>query len=99
VPAMINAFDDTDRRRSGYAQRRDAMNDQYQFHIEGHLDHTWSVWLGGVLMQPQPDGTTLFTQVLADQSALYGLLLKLSNVGVSLIAVQRMTDEKTCLPH
>ena len=75
------------------------MSDRYQFHIEGHLDHTWSVWLGDALVQQQHDGTTLFTQVLRDQSALYGVLLKLSNSGVSLIAVQRMNDDTTCMPR
>ncbi len=75
------------------------MSDRYQFHIEGHLDHTWSAWLGDVIIEQQADGTTLFTQALPDQSALYGVLVKLSNVGVSLIAVQRMTDQESSLPH
>ena len=70
------------------------MSERYQFHIEGHLDRTWSAWLGDAIVCQQPDGTTLFTQVLSDQSALYGVLLKLSNMGVSLIAVQRITDKQ-----
>ena len=71
------------------------MSDIYRFHVEGHLDHTWSVWLGEVPIWHQQDGTTMFTQVLPDQSALYGVLFKLSNTGVSLIAVQRITEETT----
>jgi uncharacterized protein (TIGR02246 family) len=69
---------------------KNAMNDTYQFHVEGHLDATWSVWLGDVPIQHQHDGTTLFTQAVPDQSALYGVLFKLSNTGVSLIALQRI---------
>lgn len=68
-----------------------AMSDIYRFHVEGHLDHTWSAWLGEAPIQHQSDGTTLFTQAIRDQSALYGVLLKLSNIGVALIAVQRTT--------
>ena len=68
-----------------------SMSDHYQFQVEGHLDHAWASWLGDVPIQHQQDGTTLFTQVLPDQSALYGLLLRLLNTGVSLVAVQRMT--------
>jgi uncharacterized protein (TIGR02246 family) len=67
------------------------MSDTYRFHVEGHLDHTWSVWLGDVLMQHQHDGTTTFTEALPDQSALYGVLFKLVSTGVSLVAVQRLT--------
>lgn len=77
-----------------------AMSDRYQFLIEGHLDDTWSAWLGDVPLQHQPDGTTLFTQALRDQSALYGLLFKLLNTGVSLIAMQRMTlQEETTVTN
>jgi uncharacterized protein (TIGR02246 family) len=70
------------------------MSDIYRFHVEGHLDRTWAVWLGDVSIQHQHDGTTLFSQVIPDQSALYGVLFKLSNTGVSLIAVQRMTSQE-----
>jgi uncharacterized protein (TIGR02246 family) len=72
-----------------------AMSDIYRFHVEGHLDHTWLAWLGDVIIQRHHDGTTMFTQALPDQSALYGVLFKLSNTGVSLIEVQRMTKETT----
>ena len=69
---------------------KDTMSDRYRFHVEGHLDDTWSDWLGDILIQHQHDGTTMFTQVIPDQSALYGVLFKLANTGVSLIAVQRI---------
>ena len=76
------------------------MSDRYQFHIESHLDHSWSAWLGDVPLQHQHDGTTLFTQALPDQSALYGLLFKLLNTGVSLIAIQRVTlQEQTTVTN
>jgi hypothetical protein len=67
------------------------MSHIYQFHVEGHLDQTWSAWLGDVLVQQQHDGTTLLTQTIPDQSALYGVLFKLNNIGLSLIAVQRIS--------
>ena len=68
------------------------MSDIYQFHVQGHLDQSWSLWLGDVSIQRQDDGTTLFTHVIPDQSALYGVLFKLANTGVALIAVQRISD-------
>ena len=71
-----------------------AMSDIYRFHVEGHLDHTWSAWLGDIRIHHQHDGTTMFTQVIADQSALYGVLFKLENTGVSLIAVQRVAADE-----
>jgi uncharacterized protein (TIGR02246 family) len=68
------------------------MSEIYRFHVEGHLDHTWSIWLGDVLIQHQPDGTTVFTKTIPDQAALYGVLFKLENTGVALIAVERTTS-------
>lgn len=77
-----------------------AMSDMYQFQVEGHLDHTWSAWLGDVPIQHQQDGTTLFTHEIPDQSALYGVLFTLSNTGVALIAVRRITvQEETRMTH
>jgi uncharacterized protein (TIGR02246 family) len=76
------------------------MSGIYQFHVQGHLDRAWSAWLGDVPIQHRNDGTTMFTQALQDQSALYGLLLKLLNTGVSLIAMQRMTlQEETTVTN
>jgi uncharacterized protein (TIGR02246 family) len=76
------------------------MSNIYRFQVEGHLDHSWSVWLGDVPLLHQHDGTTLFTQALPDQSALYGLLFKLLNTGVALIAMQRMTlQEETTVTN
>lgn len=68
------------------------MNTMYQFHVEGHLDQSWSSWLSDPHIQHQDDGTTTFVQAIPDQAALYGVLLRLSNSGVSLIGAQRMPD-------
>ena len=70
------------------------MSDIYQFHVKGHLDQSWSAWLGDVAIHPQDDGTTLFTHMIPDQSALYGVLFKLANTGVALIALQRITNDE-----
>ncbi len=59
----------------------------HQFRIAGHLDRYWSPWLGGLILDHEPDGTTTLTGVIADQAELHGLLNKIRDLGVTLISV------------
>ena len=61
----------------------------YCIRVEGHLDDAWSDWFGGMTLKQMPDGTTTLTGPVADQSALHGLLLKLHNMSLILIACDR----------
>jgi hypothetical protein len=59
----------------------------YCIRIEGHLAPEWSEWFGDMTVQCQPDGTTILSGPVRDQSALQGLLLKVRDLGLSLISV------------
>jgi hypothetical protein len=55
--------------------------------VQDHLDDDWAKWLDGFsLTHTEPDETIL-TGKVKDQAALYGLIAKLRDLGVSLIAV------------
>jgi len=59
----------------------------YVIRVQGHLDPQWSAWLGGLTVNHEADGnTTLFGPVL-DQAALYGLLTRICDLGLTLISV------------
>lgn len=60
----------------------------YEIRIKGYLDEEWSEWLGGMTIVQQEDGTSLITGPVIDQAALQGLLLKLHDLGLSLVSVQ-----------
>jgi hypothetical protein len=64
----------------------------YCIRVEGHLDDEWSAWLGDMSIERAQDGTTTLTGPVADQSALHGLLLKVHNMGLPLIACQRVSE-------
>ena len=60
--------------------------------IEGYLDAKWHEWLGEVtLSYPQPDQTLLIVYV-PDQSALYGLIAKLRDLGVHLLSISYINE-------
>jgi hypothetical protein len=66
----------------------------YQIRLKGHLNGSWSEWLGGLTVTHEEGGTTVLTGPLADQPALHGLLIKIRDLGLPLLAVQRMENEQ-----
>ena len=55
--------------------------------VQDHLDDDWAKWLEGfTITYAEPDETVLVGEV-KDQAALYGLIAKLRDLGVSLLAV------------
>jgi hypothetical protein len=61
----------------------------YHILIQGHLTADWSEWFEGMAVQCRPDGTTVLSGPVRDQAALYGLLLKVRDLGLTLISVNR----------
>ncbi len=59
----------------------------YEIRIAGHLPSQWSAWFEGLAIAPEPDGTTRLSGPVVDQAALYGLLKKVRDSGLTLIAV------------
>lgn len=60
----------------------------YQIRVKGILDPSWSDWFDGFTILSMEDETELTGQV-ADQSALYGILTKINDLGLSLISVSQ----------
>jgi hypothetical protein len=65
----------------------------YRIRIDGHLDPTWSDWLDCLRITQEDDGTTTLSGPLVDQAALYGLLSRLRDLGVTLLIVERLAPD------
>ncbi len=59
----------------------------YQLRVDGHLDDRWSAWFGDFTLTYENDGTTGLTGLVADQAQLHGLLMKVRDLGVTLVSV------------
>ena len=55
--------------------------------VKGRIDQQWSDWLGGLTITHSDQDETVLTGPVVDQSALYGLLTKLRDLGLPLLAV------------
>jgi hypothetical protein len=67
---------------------------QYEIRIGGHLDQHWSAWFDGLTLTHEADGTTKLGGFVADQAALHGVLTKIRDLGVVLIAVEAVAEAK-----
>jgi hypothetical protein len=59
----------------------------YQIRVKGHLSQQWSAWFEGLTVSNVEDGEAVLTGFIVDQAALYGVLLKIHNLGLPLLAV------------
>ncbi len=59
---------------------------RYQIRVQGCLDLKWSDWFDGFTITAADDQTTLEGTV-TDQSALHGMLMKIRDLGLPLLAV------------
>jgi hypothetical protein len=62
----------------------------YEIVIKGKLDSRWSRWFADLQVIPQPNGNSLLIGSIADQSALYGVISRLRDLGLVLVSVHRV---------
>ena len=66
----------------------------YAIRLKGHLGHAWSEWFGGFTITLEENGNTLLTGPVHDQAALYGLLKKVRDLGIPLLAFNRIEPDR-----
>ena len=70
----------------------------YQIEVQGRLNESWSSWLYDmtVAVQRCDDGLviTVLTGIVADQSALHGLLARIRDLNLPLLLVKRVRNGK-----
>ena len=62
----------------------------YEIRVEGHLGRSWSDWFEGMSIRHEDSGETILSGTLADQAALHGVLMRVRDLGLPLIAVNRV---------
>jgi hypothetical protein len=70
----------------------------YQIRVEGHLGEQWTDWFEGLTINLEDNGEMLLTGPLIDQSALFGLLKKVRDLGMPLVSVNRVKAEQGDTP-
>lgn len=61
----------------------------YEIRVAGHLSTNWAARFEGMSMRHEPKGETVLSGKL-DQAALHGVFVKIRNLGLNLISVNRV---------
>ena len=70
----------------------------YQIRIKGHLDRKWADWFSGLSITSLENGETLLTGPVLDQAALHGLIRKVCDVSLPLVAVIQVEPKQADVP-
>lgn len=62
-------------------------NEYYEILVRGQLDNHWSAWFEGLNLTPLENGETLIAGPVQDQAALHGILAKIRDLDLHLLAV------------
>ena len=66
----------------------------YQIRVKGRLGRQWAAWFAGLTITPEDNGDTLLTGPVVDQAALHGLLGRVRDLGLTLLAVERLEPDQ-----
>lgn len=64
--------------------------DYYEIRIEGHLATGWEDWSAELTVRHEDSGTTLLCGTV-DQAGLHGVLMRIRDLGLTLVSVNRFT--------
>ena len=70
----------------------------YQIRVRGHLESRWAAWFDGMTLTHQSDGTTNIRGPVVDQAALRGLLRRVCDLGLPLLAVTQVPLDPPAVP-
>jgi hypothetical protein len=68
-------------------QKKENDGKTYQIVVKGQLKGDWAQLLDGFALLPRAGGTTTITGPIEDQSALQGLINRLSDLNMELISI------------
>lgn len=71
------------------------MTDIYRIRLKGHLAEHWAEWFDGLMITHLDNGETMREGSVIDQAALHGTLTKIRDLGLPLLAVDRVEPDES----
>jgi hypothetical protein len=66
----------------------------YEIRVQGRLDQRWSTWFDGLTISYEDEEITVLRGLLVDEAAMHGVLIKVRDLALPLLAVSRVQDSK-----
>lgn len=70
--------------------RIDNRSSRYQIRLKGVLDDKWTDWFDGFSITPESEENTLLDGEVPDQATLHGILMKIGDLGLTLLSLERL---------
>jgi hypothetical protein len=90
-PHPPSAADEPGRAHSGFAPWADITGlrrpDVFTLHLGAAMDAAWAEHLDGVEILSRADGSSMLTAYTPDQASLFGLVLRIRDLGVPLLGL------------
>jgi len=65
-----------------------------EIRVKGRIDERWSEWLDDLTITHTDQDETVLTGSIVDQAALYGMIAKLRDLGLPLLAVNCVKQDR-----
>ena len=66
----------------------------YRIRVKGRLDGRWSDWFDGLEITNLENGEAMLSGEIVDQAALHGVLAKVRDLNLALVAVSRVGPQR-----
>jgi len=66
----------------------------YEIRIQGHVSQRWALWFEGFSLRYEENGQTVLIGPIVDHAALHGVLMRICDLGIPLISVNRIYRHK-----
>jgi hypothetical protein len=65
---------------------------RYEIRVEGHLGSGVAGWFPDLAIRHEANGDTTLSGPIVDQAALHGVLMRVRDLGLTLVSVHRLED-------
>jgi hypothetical protein len=66
---------------------------KYRIRVQGTLPPQWSAWFEGLSISHEAPHDTILVGKVADQAALYGVISRVRDLGLTLVAIERVDGD------
>ena len=84
------------REKNTKTQPQDSHEDDeqaiYQICVKGLLDHRWSDYFSGFTITHHSENVSFLVGTVRDQAALFGVLIRIRDLGIHLLKVEQLVD-------
>ncbi len=67
----------------------------YHIRVIETISPEWAAWFDPLTIETQPDGQTLLSGALSDQAALHGVLIRIRDLGLTLVSLYGVNLDST----